>query len=175
MDNRLQKRGGCPAPEGGRPKGDPLGRNVITMDPPSGGRVRWRDHCRDIPCVQFRGAATTSLAHSTWERKAATVAFPRTLSGAGVTATVLWPRLVTIRWSEGLNHGNPDAMSAHDVDAVAWTAFTASETICVPAVDDTDALVRLAAAETDDGRRQPLSSRRPLPLTAPDSPYRPPS
>jgi hypothetical protein len=37
-------------------------------------------------------------------------------------------------------------MSAHDVAAAAWTAFAGGETVGIPALNNTDALARLAAA-----------------------------
>jgi NAD(P)H-binding len=69
------------------------------------------------------------------------------LSGTGVTATVVCPGLIATEWSGGMNHGNLDAMSAHDVAAAAWTAFAGGETVGIPARNNTDALARLAAAE----------------------------
>ena len=110
-------------------------------------------HGSEFPRVLYAGA------------KAATAAFARTLagelSGTGVIAIVVCPGLIATEWLGGRNHGNHDAMSAHDV-AAAWTAFAGGETVCVPALNNTDALARLAAAEAvvmAGGNRSVLADR----------------
>ncbi|PRY35187.1 SDR family NAD(P)-dependent oxidoreductase [Umezawaea tangerina] len=98
--------------------------------------------------------------------KAATVAFTRALAGelmgTGVTATVVCPGLVATEWQGGMNQGNPNAMSAADVAAAAWTAFTRGEVLCVPGLEDAAAVDRFAEAEAAllfGGNRAPLAER----------------
>lgn len=98
--------------------------------------------------------------------KAATVAFTRTLAteltDTGVGATVVCPGIVATEFSGGAAQANPTAMSAPDVAAASWTAFTSHEIICIPGLDDTTAVEHLAQTEAAlmfGGNKPTLASR----------------
>lgn len=83
--------------------------------------------------------------------KAAGVAFSRTLAtevaGTGVHATVVCPGRVRTEFSNGAAENDPDAMTAPDVASAAWSAYSNGDTICVPAIEDTQIFDDLAIAE----------------------------
>lgn len=98
--------------------------------------------------------------------KSATVAFTRTLAGelagTGVSATVVCPGRVATEWSGGANQNQPNVMSAQDVATATALAIERGETICVPALNETEALDRLQEVERDllvGGNHTPLADR----------------
>lgn len=82
--------------------------------------------------------------------KAGIVAFTRVLAseldGTGVRATVVCPGLVSSEWNAGASRV-PNAMTPEDVAHAAWTGFSRGEVVCLPGLEELDALDRLASAE----------------------------
>lgn len=98
--------------------------------------------------------------------KSATVAFTRTLAGelagTGVSATVVCPGRVATEWSGGANKNQPNVMSAQDVATATALAIERGETVCVPALNEVEALERLQEVERDlviGGNHTPLAER----------------